>query len=165
MLFFILFFFCYCNYYNLSFKQIRIFRNLGCFKKWFADKKNHDSKKERRKKKLKEVEADDRLPTGDKKSSFQLSAYVLCVCFRLFIPVDNCSFIRRRHHARWRAVNFDPCSAFTAIEQWEFFSVLHLLLHGASVLKWSSLRTRDTHTYCWAFSSGAATTSFYDLGL
>ena len=32
-------------------------------------------------------------------------------------------------------------------------------------LLWSSLRTRDTHTYCRAFSSGAVTTYFYDLGL
>ena len=29
----------------------------------------------------------------------------------------------------------------------------------------SSPRTRDTHTYHWAFSSGAITTCFYDLGL
>ena len=41
--------------------------------------------------------------------------------------------LRRRHHCRWRAANFDLCSAIIAIEQREFFSVQHLLLHGASV--------------------------------
>ena len=34
---------------------------------------------------------------------------------------------------RWRASNFDLCSALMAIEQWGFFSVPHLLWHGASV--------------------------------
>ena len=44
-----------------------------------------------------------------------------------------------------------------------FFSMPHLLWHGASVYnKWSSSRTRDTLTYCRAFDSG---TCFYDLGL
>ena len=33
----------------------------------------------------------------------------------------------------WRAANFDLCSAFMAIEQIRFFTVSHLLLHGASV--------------------------------
>ena len=32
-------------------------------------------------------------------------------------------------------------------------------------LKWSSQRTRDTHTYCRAFRNGAATSCFYDFGL
>ena len=32
-------------------------------------------------------------------------------------------------------------------------------------LLWSSPRTRETHTYCRAFSSGAVTNCFYDLGL
>ena len=32
-------------------------------------------------------------------------------------------------------------------------------------LKWSSPRTRYTHTYRRVFSSGAVTTCFYDLGL
>ena len=39
-----------------------------------------------------------------------------------------------------------------AIGQWGFFSVPHLLWHRASVYngnRWS-LRTCDTHTYCWA---------------
>ena len=32
-------------------------------------------------------------------------------------------------------------------------------------LQWSFPRTRDTHTYCRALSSGAVTICFYDLGL
>ena len=43
------------------------------------------------------------------------------------------SLIWRRHHYRWRAPNFDLCSALMAIEQWGFFGVPHLLWHGASV--------------------------------
>ena len=31
--------------------------------------------------------------------------------------------------------------------------------------RWSSLRTRDSHTYCRAFGSGAVTTYFYELSL
>ena len=34
---------------------------------------------------------------------------------------------------RWRAANFDLCSALMDIEQWEFFCVSHLLWHGKSV--------------------------------
>ena len=32
-------------------------------------------------------------------------------------------------------------------------------------LYWSSLRTRDTNTFCRSFSSGAVTTCFYNLGM
>ena len=50
-----------------------------------------------------------------------------------FVPLENFSFIWKRHHYRWRAANFDLCSALMAIEQWGFFSVPHLLWHGAPV--------------------------------
>ena len=57
-------------------------------------------------------------------------------------------------------------SALMAIEQCRFLSAPHLLWHGASVYNGlASARTRDTHTYCRAFSSGAVATCFYDLGL
>ena len=39
-----------------------------------------------------------------------------------------------RHRCRWRAANFDLCSALLVIEQWEFFCVPHLLWHGASIM-------------------------------
>ena len=83
----------------------------------------------------------------------------LFVCLSVFIPLENFSLICRRHHYQWRAANFDLCLAFMTIEQWGFFSVPHVLWHGASP------RTRDTYTYCRAFGSWAVTTCFYDLGL
>ena len=56
------------------------------------------------------------------------------VFFSGFIfPLENFSLIWRRHHYLWRAANFNLCSALIAIEQWEFFSVPHLLWHVASV--------------------------------
>ena len=39
----------------------------------------------------------------------------------------------KNHHYRWRAANFDRCSALMAIEQYGFFSVPHVLWHGSSV--------------------------------
>ena len=72
--------------------------------------------------------------------------------------------IWRRHRCRWRAANFEICSALMAIEQWGFFSVPHLLWHWASIYN-GHLRGPVTHTYCRAFSSGAVTICFYDSGL
>ena len=42
------------------------------------------------------------------------------------------SYIWRCHHCRWRAANFDLCSALS-IEQWGFFNVPHPLQHGPTV--------------------------------
>ena len=56
---------------------------------------------------------------------------------------------------------------FTHIETWGFFSVPHLLLLGASVYN-GFLRgpvTPTTTGFFRAFSSWAATTCFYDVGL
>ena len=55
------------------------------------------------------------------------------VCLELFVPLGNFSLIWRRQYCRWRATNFDLCSTLVEIEQWGFFSVPHLLWHGASV--------------------------------
>ena len=57
---------------------------------------------------------------------------LLVVCMWLFVTLENFSLIWRRHHCRWRA-EYDQCSALMAIEQRVFFSVPHLLKHGASV--------------------------------
>ena len=57
----------------------------------------------------------------------------ICLFWVFVVPLENFSLIWRRHHYRWRAANFDLCSARVAIEQWVFFSVPHLLWHGASV--------------------------------
>ena len=56
----------------------------------------------------------------------------VCLFFEFFVALKNVSLIWRRHHCRWRAANFDLCSAHMAIEQWGFFSVPHLLKHGSS---------------------------------
>ena len=91
-----------------------------------------------------------------------INRLVVCffVCLWFFVQSENFSLIWRRHNYWWKAANFDLCSALIAIEQWGFFSVPHLLWHGAS-----SPRTRDTHTNWSAFCTGAVSTCFYDLGL
>ena len=41
---------------------------------------------------------------------------------------------------RWRAANFDLCSALMAIEQWGFFSARHLLRHGSTLyIPWKQI--------------------------
>ena len=65
-----------------------------------------------------------------------LLVFCLFVClFGGFSSLENFLLVWRRHHCRWRASNFDWSSALMAIEQWGFFSVSHLLWHGASVHK------------------------------
>ena len=64
--------------------------------------------------------------------SFRSAAIVSAdfVCLLGFIiPLENFSHIWRRQ----QAANFYLDSALMAIEQWGFFSVLHLLWHGASI--------------------------------
>ena len=62
-----------------------------------------------------------------------LTFVCLFVYLGIIVPVENFSLIERRHHFRWRATNFDLSSALMVIKQWGFFSVPHLLWHGASV--------------------------------
>ena len=63
------------------------------------------------------------------------------VCLFVF-SLENFSLIWKRHHYRWRVVNFYLCSPLVAIEQWGFFSVSHLLWHRVSInnghLPWHS---------------------------
>ena len=79
-----------------------------------------------------------------------------------FVPLEKFSLISSLYQCWWKAANFDLCSALMAIEQWGFYCVPHLLWHGASVYNGHLRETRDTHTYCRAFSSGALTVCFYD---
>ena len=73
------------------------------------------------------------------KNNCGLTVWIYVCLFRFLFffgvnrPTREFFIIWRRHHCRWRAANFDLCSALMAIEQWGFFSVPHLLLHGASV--------------------------------
>ena len=57
----------------------------------------------------------------------------LFVYLKIIGLLENFSLVWRRRHCRWKAVNFDLCLALMAIEQWGFFSVPHLLWHGAFV--------------------------------
>ena len=52
---------------------------------------------------------------------------------------------RAANHYRWRAANFDLYSAIMTIEQWELFSLPHLLWHGAFIY-YGQLRGPSTHT-------------------
>ena len=95
---------------------------------------------------------------------------LLFLCLRFFVPLENVSPIWRCHHCRWRAANFDLCSALKAIEQWGFFILPHLLWHGASVYNghlWGPVTLTPI-----AIAEGlavavsrAVTTWFYNLGL
>ena len=67
-----------------------------------------------------------------KKSILRITALCLFVCC-CYCPTPEFSLTWRRHHCRWRAANFDLCSALMAIEQWGFFNVPHLLQHGPTV--------------------------------
>ena len=67
-------------------------------------------------------------------------------------------------HYWWRAANFDLCLALMAIEQWGFFSVPHLLWHGATVYN-GHLWGRVTHTPIDECLAVVLSTCFYDLGL
>ena len=50
-----------------------------------------------------------------------------------FCPTREFFILIECHPYRWRAAKFDLCSALMAIEQWEIFSVPHLLWHGTSI--------------------------------
>ena len=49
------------------------------------------------------------------------------VYLEFFVPLENFSFIWKCHYYRWRVAKFGLSSAPTAIEQWGFLSVPHLL--------------------------------------
>ena len=64
------------------------------------------------------------VPHGCKEALVPKAYYMLLfVCFCFFVSPIH---IWKRHYRRWRATNFDLCSALMAIEQWGFFSVPHI---------------------------------------
>ena len=68
------------------------------------------------------------------------------LCSLLFLfRLRDFSLIWRHRHCRWRAANFDLCSAPMTIEHCGFFSVPHLLWHRASAYN-SQLRGPVTLT-------------------
>ena len=58
----------------------------------------------------------------------------LFVCLEFIVPLENFSLIWRRHLCRWRAANFNLCSAVMAIEQWGLLNVPHPPRHGPTVV-------------------------------
>ena len=87
-------------------------------------------------------------------NSHQMFSFV-CL-FRGFVPLEI------RHHYRWK-LGYTR-QAFMVIEQWGFFSVLHVLYYDTGhPLIWKSQRTRDTRNCCRAFGSEVDTTYFSDL--
>ena len=48
----------------------------------------------------------------------------ICLFVLIFVQLENFTLIWRHHHYRWRAANYDLCSALMAVEQWGFFGVL-----------------------------------------
>ena len=48
---------------------------------------------------------------------YEYMFFLLFVCLGFIVILENFSLIRRRHHDRGRAANFDKCSALMAIEQ------------------------------------------------
>ena len=94
---------------------------------------------------------------------FLILIHCLFVCLWFIVPLENFSLIWRRPHYRWRAANFDLCSALMAIEQWGFFSVPHLW-HGPSVYN-GHLRGPATSHLLPSFWQWSCLYLFYDLGL
>ena len=77
--------------------------------------------------------------------------FVLFVWLEFFVPLEIFKLIWRRLHCRWKAANFDLCSALMAIKQWGHFSVPQLLWHVTSVYN-GHLRgpiTLTPNAKCW----------------
>ena len=92
--------------------------------------------------------------------------WFVCLFVCLFVwglTFNSTIFHSFGHLCRWRAANFDLCSALMAIEQWGFFSVSHLLWHGSSVYNGhlrgpmtpacgaNALPLRQGGQVCWKF--------------
>ena len=87
--------------------------------------------------------------------------YFLVCLFGVYRPIREFFTHMEKSPLPVKGCKFDLCSALMTIEQWGFFSVLHLLRHGPTLYN-GHLRGPVTLT---PFGSGAVTTCFYDLGL
>ena len=99
-----------------------------------------------------------------------MKLYVSHVCLGLNIPLENFSLVWKCRHYRWSASKSDICAALMAIKKWGLISAPQLYCDKGPPFKWSSLRTRDTRTFCrafgsWALTSCCLTTWFYNLRL
>ena len=87
------------------------------------------------------------------------------VCLGFYFPLKNCLLIWIRHHYRWRALNFELCSALLVINKWGFCIVQHLLWQGHPFIMVYSEDPWHSPLLPSVFGSGAFTFCFYDLGL
>ena len=91
--------------------------------------------------------------------------FYLFVCLKFIVPLENFSLIWRHHHCRWRAPNFDLCSALMAIEQWGFFNVPNLLRHGPTLYNGHLRAPMTLASVIEHLAVEPSTTCFYDLRL
>ena len=87
--------------------------------------------------------------------------WIVCL-FGVYRSTREFILIWRRHHYRLRVANFNLCSVYRLYGHWT-----ERVLYTPTVtsLKWSSPRTRDSHTYCREFGGGSITTCFNDIGM
>ena len=95
------------------------------------------------------------------------TCFILFVCF-FGVYRSTWEFITHMKTSplRWRAANFDLCSALMAIEQWEVFNVPHPLRHGPTVHNdhlWGPVTLTPVAERLAVH--GAVTICFYYLGL
>ena len=84
----------------------------------------------------------------------------VCLCLWFIVPLENISFIWRRHHCQWRAHILTYARHLWPLRS-EGSLVCHTYCDGASVCN-GHLWGLDTQTCCWALRT--TSTCFYDLG-
>ena len=90
--------------------------------------------------------------------------FCLFVWLGLIVPFVNFSLIWIRYHYRWRAANFDLCSAPWTLSS-EDYLAFHTFYDTGHPFKMVISENAWHPHICRAFGSGAVTTCFYDLGL
>ena len=105
---------------------------------------------------------------GQRKSDKNLEQFTvvfLFLCSGCFVPLEIFSLIWRRHHFRWRtAILLTMVCSHCHWTVRIFLRATPTVTRGVRLLR-SSPSTCETHTFCRAFSSGAVTIYFQDLGL
>ena len=90
-----------------------------------------------------------------------ITFWFVCLFGMYFVLLENFSHIWRRHHYRWKAANFDLCSALMAIEQWGFFTYCDRGLPFIMVISEDPWHSHLLLIVC----SGAVTPCFNDFGM
>ena len=85
--------------------------------------------------------------------------------FLFFLSYSRIFTHWRRHYYWWKAIYILICALHSMPLSSEGSLVCHTYCYTGQLFKMVISRTRDTHTFCLAFGSGALTTCFNDLGL